>query len=238
MAINMILQGKGGVGKTLVASILTQWHIAKGREVYCADTDPVNDTFSRYTAFPVETIQIMDLSNNINSRMFDSLIEKLLKIETDSVIDNGASTFVPLSAYMAESDIIPLLEDAGKEVIIHTVLTGGQGLRDTLVGLDALLATQPAKVVVWENEYFGEITKNGKTFLQSDLYNKNKDRIAGVVKIEKRTQNTFVADMEMLASNNLTFDQAKTSALFSIPSLSRLHKVQKEIFQQLDALPL
>jgi hypothetical protein len=238
MAINMILQGKGGVGKTLVASLLTQWLIGKGREVYCADTDPVNDTFSRYTAFPVETIDIMDSSNNIDTRQFDGLIEKLLQIDTDAVIDNGASTFVPLSAYMAESETIPLLEEAGKEVILHTVLTGGQGLRDTLVGLDALLVTQPAKVVVWENEYFGVITKNGKTFLESDLYNKNKDRILGVVKLEKRTAHTFGKDMELLASNNLTFEQAKTSSLFCIPSLSRVRNVQKAIFQQLDALPL
>lgn len=44
--------------------------------------------------------------------------------------------------------------------------------------------------------------------------------------------------MELLVSNNLTFDQAKTSDIFTLMPRSRLARVQKEIYQQLDALSL
>ena len=39
-AIHLTLQGKGGVGKSLIAAILAQYLKGKGREVRCIDTDP------------------------------------------------------------------------------------------------------------------------------------------------------------------------------------------------------
>ena len=44
--INMVLQGKGGVGKSFVASTLAQYMKNKGEEPLCIDTDPVNTTFA------------------------------------------------------------------------------------------------------------------------------------------------------------------------------------------------
>ena len=45
MAIaHLLMQGKGGVGKSFVASILYQYLKRRGLEVYGCDTDPVNNT--------------------------------------------------------------------------------------------------------------------------------------------------------------------------------------------------
>ena len=68
--INMILQGKGGVGKSLVASILTQHFLESGKDVCCVDTDPVNATFAGYQKFNVTALDIMN-DNDIDSRRFD-----------------------------------------------------------------------------------------------------------------------------------------------------------------------
>jgi adenylylsulfate kinase-like enzyme len=46
--IHLTLQGKGGVGKSLVSSILAQYFRHRGADIYCLDTDPVNQTFSQY----------------------------------------------------------------------------------------------------------------------------------------------------------------------------------------------
>jgi uncharacterized protein YegP (UPF0339 family) len=238
MSIHLMLQGKGGVGKSLASSILAQFLISKGNDVFCADTDPVNDTFSRYTAFPVESVRIMDAMNNIDTRQFDGLIEKLIAYDGQAVVDNGASTFVPLTSYLVDSFILKTLEDMGKRVVLHTVITGGQALQDTLTGLNSLLKAQTSPIVVWENEYFGKVVKNGKTFLESELYKQNKDRILGVVKIDKRSADTYGRDMEMLASNMLTFEQAQTSDLFTLIPRIRLSHVQKALFEQLDTLEL
>lgn len=42
----------------------------------------------------------------------------------------------------------------------------------------------------------------------------------------------------MLASNCMTFEEAKTSDLFTMVPRSRLHIIRKGIFDQLDTLPL
>ena len=44
--VHFVLQGKGGVGKSFVASILGQYFQVRGRDVRCFDTDPVNQTFA------------------------------------------------------------------------------------------------------------------------------------------------------------------------------------------------
>ena len=44
--IHMILQGKGGVGKSMIAATLAQWKRAHGEAPLCIDTDPVNATFA------------------------------------------------------------------------------------------------------------------------------------------------------------------------------------------------
>jgi len=45
--IHFILQGKGGVGKSLIAALLAQYLHGRGLEVYCFDTDPINATLYR-----------------------------------------------------------------------------------------------------------------------------------------------------------------------------------------------
>lgn len=234
--IHIILQGKGGVGKSLISAILAQYLKSKKEDIFCADTDPINDTFARYESFGAQRIEILNADKNIDPRVFDGLIETLLQHEGDAVIDNGASTFVPLSAYLLENGVVDLLRDSGKTVFIHTVLTGGQAMEDTITGLDALLSTQSAPVVVWENEFFGEVAKDGKRFVDSKLYAGNKARIKGVVKIHKRNPDTFGKDLELLVSNNMTFDEAMTSDLFSTMPRQRLKIIQKSMYEQLDAL--
>jgi hypothetical protein len=44
LTIHPSLQGKGGVGKSLVASILAQYHLQRGKTVRCIDTNPSHAT--------------------------------------------------------------------------------------------------------------------------------------------------------------------------------------------------
>jgi CO dehydrogenase nickel-insertion accessory protein CooC1 len=48
--VHLSLQGKGGVGKSLIASLLAQFYKDHGVRAICVDTDPVNQTFSQYAA--------------------------------------------------------------------------------------------------------------------------------------------------------------------------------------------
>lgn len=235
-SIHFVLQGKGGVGKSLVAAFLAQYFSTKSDSVYCADTDPVNDTFAKYGAFAAERFKILNSDQLIDQRAFDALIEKLLEHDGVSVVDNGSSTFIPLSAYMVENHVIDMLKEAGKTVYLHTIVTGGQALDDTMIGLNALLKQGKAPVVVWENEFFGDVAKNGVNFTESSLYTENKEKIKGLVTIDKRNQDTFGKDMELLVSNRLTFQEAMSSDKFTMMPRQRLKLIQKSIFDQLDAI--
>ena len=240
-AIHLVLEGKGGVGKSLVAALLAQYLAqdkAAGEALLCADTDPVNDTFARYGAFGAQRIKILNADKNIDARAFDGLIESVLAHEGNCVIDNGASTFIPLSAYLRENSVVELLQASSKKVYLHTVLTGGQAMDDTLAGLNALLTTQAAPVVVWENEFFGEVARDGRRFAESKLYDKHKASVAGIVTLHRRSQDTFGKDMELLVSHKLTFDEAMASPVFSLMPRQRLKIIQKSVFEQLDALSL
>jgi CO dehydrogenase nickel-insertion accessory protein CooC1 len=51
--VHFILQGKGGIGKTLVSTLLANWIRTKDAlPLRCFDTDQENATFSRYKALP------------------------------------------------------------------------------------------------------------------------------------------------------------------------------------------
>jgi CO dehydrogenase nickel-insertion accessory protein CooC1 len=56
--IHIILQGKGGVGKSLIAAVLAQYKTSKGQNPLCIDTDPVNATFNGFKALNVQRLQI------------------------------------------------------------------------------------------------------------------------------------------------------------------------------------
>src|ERR1700677_2276042 len=89
-AIHLTLQGKGGVGKSLVASILAQYFRHHGKEVHCIDSDPVNQTFSQYAELGAEHLALMR-DGRIDSGGFDILLHRLLTEEGTFIVDNGAS---------------------------------------------------------------------------------------------------------------------------------------------------
>jgi len=230
--IHLILQGKGGVGKTFISSMLTQYLKSKHDTVIAFDTDSVNPTFSQYKALDVRRIDLMD-GSKINERNLDTLVEAFLTEQSDAmVVDNGASSFVPFSNYLIENEVIELLKDNEKDVMVHTVLEGGQGMNDTLQGLN-VLAKYFNNIFVWQNQYYGEISYEGKKFEETKVYKNNSKKIFGIAVIGDRSRDTFGKDIELMLKNKLTFDEVKTDARFQIMSKQRLNIFKKDIFNQL-----
>lgn len=238
--IHFVLQGKGGVGKSLIASLLHQHLTHIGQKVEAVDTDPVNATFASYKAYNAKHLDILK-EDNIDPRAFDELIEGIANAENDSrfVIDNGAATFVPLCAYLFEIDCIKFLKDNNCEVYIHTVITGGQALNDTRKGLKKILELFPdTNLIVWINEYFGIPERGGKTFEQSDLFKNNHKQIHGIVRIGQVKKETFGEDIDQMLEVKKTFNEAIESPDFSIVAKQRLKMFWKNIQTQLDQLQL
>lgn len=236
--VHLMVQGRGGVGKSFGSALLAQYLVHCDVPVSCYDTDPVNDTFSQYAAFKAQRIDILGPDKNIDARAFDSLVDALLWDDKTAVIDNGASTFVPLMSYLVENHVLDLLQEAGRPVLLHSVLTGGQAFDDTLQGLKAVLATHQAPVVVWINEYFGPVQRDGRGFTDSDLYREYRERIRGIVRLRRGNGDTFGKDLEMMLQHKLTFAEALASERFGIMPRQRLKMTRDAIFEQISDIGL
>ncbi|WP_027156709.1 nucleotide-binding protein [Methylobacter luteus] len=233
--IHMVLQGKGGVGKSMIAAAIAQYKASKGQSPLCIDTDPVNATFEGYKALKARRLNIMD-GDEINTRNFDALVELIAPSDSDVIIDNGASSFVALSHYLISNEVPALLQDMGHELIVHTVVTGGQALQDTVSGFAQLAGQFPDECVfvVWLNPYWGPIEHEGKGFEQMKAYKDNKDRVSAIIQIPTLKEETYGRDFSEMLQARLTFDEALAMKSLTIMTRQRLKIVRTQIFGYLE----
>ncbi len=235
--IHFSLQGKGGVGKSLAASLLAQYfRHRRSVPVRCIDTDPVNQTFSQYRELGADRMELLR-DGSVDQRAFDGLMENLLTQPGTFIVDNGASTFIPLWNYMLENNAMAMLRDSRRKLYVHCVITGGQALADTLSGFARLAQTsEEQNIVLWINEYFGRIEREGRQLHEMPVYAENAGRVLGSVVIPRRNQDTFGRDIEDVITRKLTLQEAIESAGFPIMMRQRLKVMQRELFDQLDGL--
>ena len=120
-SIHMSLQGKGGVGKSLISAILSQYLSSKGQDVRGIDADPVNQTLAEYKGLAVNRLNLLK-EGNVDQREFDLLMERFLTESGTFVVDTGASTFIPLWHYTLENQALDCLRERGKRVFIHSFI--------------------------------------------------------------------------------------------------------------------
>lgn len=235
--IHAMLQGKGGVSKSTCCVTLKQYYQHKGVAAHCIDTDPVNATFSGYKAMEATRLHLLDDQKQINARNFDELIQIIDSTTCDLIIDNGASSFVPMSHYLITNQVPALIQEMNHELVIHTVVTGGQALIDTVSGFGQLASQFPkeAEFVVWLNPYWGAITHNGKAFEELKAYKDNKDRVKAIIRLPELAPDTFGTDYTDMMRERLTFDEALADKERSIMTRQRLRIIRDKQFQQLDA---
>jgi len=232
--IHMVLQGKGGVGKSMISALIAQYKIAQGNNVLCIDTDPVNSTLKGYKSLNVQLLDILQ-DNKINSRQFDILIEKISDTDCDIVIDNGASSFVALSDYLISNAIPQIINDIGHDLLIHTVITGGQALPDTVEGFISLAETfgEKANLVIWLNPFFGVIEHEGADFYHMRVYLNNAQFVSGVIELPNFPTDTFGRDFNDLLQARKTFAESINNPSLTIMNRHRLKMMQKEIFSNI-----
>ncbi len=230
---HFVLQKKGGVGKSVAASWLAQYLRSINEPVVVVDTDPSNATLFGYKALNGRRVQLME-GKILNEGKFDLLMNDVLQEEANFVIDCGASSFIPLSNYMIENDVVNMITDSGKEVVAHTVIVGKSNLMDTLTSFAEMAEQLPeqVRIVVWLNEFFGKIEVDGKPFEEMNVYLNNEERIQGIVCLPSRSQ-MFNEDIEKMITLRLTFDEVRQSPEFYIMNKSRVYRVQQDIYRQL-----
>lgn len=237
--VHFIQQGKGGVGKSMIASILYQTLGLLGKQVAAFDTDPVNATLAGFQEFEVTCLDILK-QGDIDPRQFDTLIDAIMEQgpETHVIVDNGASSFLALNSYIKENGIIGILEESGHFVFFHSVITGGQAIADTVLGLRSLALGFPeTPIVVWLNPYFGEIVMDGMSFEEFKVYQEFQNQFHAVITIPQGNKATIGKDLETMFAKRLSFKNAIESSQ-SIVVRSRLQRYRNELVEAVTSAAL
>ena len=172
----------------------------------------------------------------IDPRTFDTLIEWISDAKTDVVIDSGASSFVALSHYLISSQVPQVLQGLGHQLVVHTLIAGGQTLVDTVSGFAQLVRQFPesCQFVVWLNPYWGPIARDGKQFEQMKAYTASKQRVAAIVRIPSVKAETFGLDIREMLEAHLSFDEALAHHAFSIMTRQRIKIFRDRLFAELE----
>lgn len=235
--LHFVLQGKGGVGKTLVALLLSQYLQESGQPVRVVDTDPVNSTMSNLSFVEAEHVAIFQ-GKKVDTKALDGLVQRLLTEDAHFVVDNGAASFVPVSTYLLENGVAELAVEHGRELVVHTVVTGGPGMLDTLKGLASVLKGFPesVRVVVWLNDYFGPIeNKVGQPFEELPAYRDNAERLGTPVRLRSLSDEA-TSDLRDMIGKRLTFAAALApdGGGMLLVQRSRLFRVRAALWSQFE----
>lgn len=233
--IHLVMQGKGGVGKSFVAGNIAQYLKLNDPAALVIDTDPLTPTLSRFKALEPIHIQIADQAE-VHLEKFDEMIEMIINTKSSVVIDTGASTFLPLSKYLINYSIFEILHDEHqKEIYIHVVINAQtqNDLLSTVACLETIATSFPevTKLIIWLNEFGGKI----KGFEDSKIYHAIKDRVLAIIDV-KDPDELSLKDIGAMQNLFFTYDQAISSSDFRVISKSRLSRYKKSIFDQLQHL--
>lgn len=249
--VHFTLQGKGGVGKTVISWIIAQWIIENqlGKNIVLIDTDQVNASLYGFKGLNVQRFIFME-NNKINERKFDDLIDIFIKAENDNnifIVDNGSSSFVPVYDYMLSHNIIDLLtnEETAQtmgtrtcEFIIHCVLNAGVALEATINELVQIIENfqAPVKIVIWLNQNNGQLNKFEGRNIEDLKAIKNNSQIIGILRTPIWQANTFAIDMKNMFERKQTFDQAMNDASLPIMERQRIRQAKKILFDQVNLI--
>jgi len=103
--VHLVLRGKGGVGKSVVASWLAGFLMNGGKPVCCIDGDPVNRSLGQYKALRAEKLELVNQDGLVQRTRYDNLLERFAKESATFVVDSGATAFLPFWRYVVETEM-------------------------------------------------------------------------------------------------------------------------------------
>ena len=112
-AVHLVLQGKGGIGKSVIASWLGEYLLKRGKKVHCIDGDPVNRSLTQYKSLNAEKLDLVNEEGLIVRMRYDALLERFAGENGAFVVDSGSTAFLPLWSYIVETEVVRVLRGDG-----------------------------------------------------------------------------------------------------------------------------
>lgn len=196
------------------------------------DADQENASFYAYKGLKVKPVDVMRKDRTIDRKVFDKMLLEIFESKANIVVDTGANTFSPLMSYLLENDFFNMLMQSGKNTYIHTIVGGGDNLKDTAAGFVSLARQTTCPMVLWLNENAAWGDTGG--FVESETFEKHADNVKGVVLLQGRNSDTFGDDIRRMNKERLTLKEIMASPKFNMLERSRLHTVVRDVFNKLD----
>ncbi|HZW14443.1 MAG TPA: hypothetical protein VFF81_14785 [Noviherbaspirillum sp.] len=234
---HIFLQDKGGIGKTLTASMFMQYLNYLGVKIDGVDADPQAPKLSRIKALGVPLIPLIS-NGEIQQRSFDPVFSHIVQSTHATLIDAGSGAFLPLLKYMKDNGLYDLLAHVKKQLFYHVVIISGPEKLKTIEGAKELLMQikgTGTKVVIWQNEKEGIPMFDGKAIDETDWYNENRDQIVGIVKILDYNNSAFKADFLSMMEEEMTYREIMDgkSKSFDFMRQNRINRIFTDVFREL-----
>ncbi|WP_295409684.1 mobilization protein [uncultured Thiocystis sp.] len=120
---------KGGVGKSVLARLLAQYHIDQGLPFAAFDTDRSHGALLRFYADYSQPMVLDDFEST------DQLMESALETDRDILVDLAAQTSLPLHRWIDQNDFLSLADEVQVQIVFWHVLDDGA---DAIALLDHL----------------------------------------------------------------------------------------------------
>lgn len=240
--VHIMIQGKGGCGKSFCfLSLSMYFKFFKKMKTQIFDIDQVNTTLTQYKGLQAEHIKITDKNNinEIDQRLLYGLVQRIIESDSDVVIiDTGSNTFLNLLDYLIQNQIFDLFYSMNITPIVHTVIVGSGDYNDTLHGAKTIIENLSVPVIVWVNEYYGEVIeklKNSELNEESYIHSKT---ISSFVLLNKLNSKLQAKDMEIFNTQRITVADIDKCDELSLVAKLRVKRVFNEIFEQLECVSI
>jgi hypothetical protein len=219
--LDLILNGKGGVGKSFFAVNFVQFLKDKGIAHIAIDSDNENSTLKR---FHPDT-RFLDLGNR---RELDGIFTALEKTNL-VVMDCRAASTDLFTDYFAEIDLATVLSAMGGALTLVMPVNHEADSVDQIQRLADQFGKQCSYVVVRNAAHSDSFA----LFESSEVRTQLKDKLGGREIAMSRLQDWLV---EALNAENLSITAATKHPAFSLLDRQRLHTWQRKLYAEIESV--
>jgi len=219
--LNLILNGKGGVGKSFFAVNFVQFLKDRGIAHVAIDSDNENSTLKRFHP----EAQFLDLDNR---RHLDGIFESLEKANLVVMDCRAASTDLFID-YFAEIDLAPVLSALDAALTLVIPVNHESDSVDQVQRLADQFGKKCSYVVVRNAAHSDSFAM----FESSEVRAQLKDELGGREIAMSRLQDWLV---EALSGENLTITSATKHPAFSLLDRQRLQTWQRKLYTEIESV--
>lgn len=235
--MHIMMQSKGGVGKSVFSAILSQYLNKNTEYLEIMSTGPVHHTLANYKTLNVKKIKTLRKDHAVDQSKFDIIFNRFFESLSDDsatvVLDTSSNDHLPFNDYAVNLKLQEVFSEEDKRLVIHCPIVYGQSQQETIDGLLKITQDYPGvPIVIWENEFFG---KSRNSFIDQSIFNKESN-VVGAVKVEGVYYDMATQTFSKMLNKFMTFDEVASCAHFDATEKETLAGIKNNIWAQLDII--